>query len=273
MVVVAVDDESISLDCLSVVLSNTPQIDEVHSFSDPVETLEWVHGHKPDVAFLDVEMQKMSGLALAAKIRTICPTCNIIFVTSHQDYAVEAFKLRAKGYIMKPATREAVQEEINNICQPQSQPLNENSDKIKVVCFGNFDTYYNGNLIKFSLSKAKELFAYLVHKKGTEVSMGELAAVLFEDKADNESTQSQLRNLISEMKKSFAKAGVSQDIFEKSRGFIAIKTAFLECDYYDFLNAKTEAVNSYTGEYMSQYSWAEFTVGYLESLLDKFNNY
>lgn len=268
MVVVAVDDEPISLDCLTVVLENTPEIKKVYSFSNPDETLKWFKNNKADVAFLDIEMTEMSGLKLSAEIRTICPTCNIIFVTSHPNYAIEAFKLRAKGYIMKPATREAVQEEIKYLME--NEEISEvTNNKIVCHCFGNFEVFYNNELLKFSLTKAKELFAYLVHKKGATVSMAELAAVLYEDKADNESTQSQIRNLISEMKKSISKAGITFELFEKSRGYISIKTDYIECDYYDFLQAKTSAVNSYTGEYMSQYSWAEFTVGYLESMLSK----
>lgn len=268
MVVIAVDDEPISLDCLTVVLQNTPEISEVHAFRNPDDTLQWFKKNKADVAFLDIEMTEMSGLKLSAEIRTICPTCNIIFVTSHPNYALEAFKLRAKGYIMKPATREAVQDEINYLMESEDVSV-PSQNKVKCQCFGNFEVFYNNELVKFSLTKAKELFAYLVHKKGATVSMAELAAILYEDKADNESTQSQIRNLISEMKKSITKAGIDFELFEKSRGFISIKTDYVDCDYYDFLQAKTSAVNSYTGEYMSQYSWAEFTVGYLESMLSK----
>lgn len=270
MNVVAVDDEPISLDCLEVVLSNTPGIDSVHSFLTPTDTLEWFSSHTADIAFLDIEMKGMNGLALAAKIREAHPDCSIIFVTSHRDYAVKAFQMHVDGYLMKPVKQEDVQEEIEYLKEKQPEATtNESSKKIKIRCFGNFDVFYNDNVVKFSLSKSKELFAYLIHRKGSAVSMSELAAVLFEDKNDSTSTQSQIRNLISDMKKSITTAGIQEDLFVKSRGYISIKPELFECDYYDFLNAKTSAVNSYSGEYMAQYSWAEFTVGYLESLINK----
>ena len=269
MIVVAVDDDDISLDCLEVVLSNTPGINKVYSFLKPAETLEWFSSHTADIAFLDIEMKEMNGLALAAKIREKHPDCSIIFVTSHMDYAVKAFQMHVDGYLMKPVNQKDVEEEIEYLKKGKLSEQSTTSQKIKIRCFGNFDVFYNNKVVKFSLSKSKELFAYLIHRKGSEVSMSELAAVLFEDKNDSTSTQSQIRNLISDMKKSITSAGINEEIFVKSRGYISIKPELFECDYYDFLNAKTSAVNSYSGEYMAQYSWAEFTVGYLESIINK----
>ena len=50
----------------------------------------------------------------------------------------------------------------------------------------------------------------------------------------------------------------------KNRQGILVNTHIVDCDYYRFLEGDVRAVNSFTGQYMSAYSWAEFTVGYLE---------
>jgi len=43
----------------------------------------------------------------------------------------------------------------------------------------------------------------------------------------------------------------------------------IDCDYYRFLEGDVRAINSFTGQYMSAYSWAEFTTGYLDNQVQK----
>ena len=77
--------------------------------------------------------------------------------------------------------------------------------------------------------------------------------------------QSNLRNLIADMKNVLSDAGVG-NIILKNRNSIAIDRASVDCDYYDFLRHIPYAVNSYNGEYMMQYSWAEITTAALPRL-------
>lgn len=95
--------------------------------------------------------------------------------------------------------------------------------------------------------------------------MGELMAVIWEDGPDTSSRQSNLRNLIADMKNVLSDAGVG-DIILKNRNSIAIDCESVDCDYYDFLRHIPYAVNSYHGEYMMQYSWAEITTAALPRL-------
>lgn len=53
------------------------------------------------------------------------------------------------------------------------------------------------------------------------------------------------------------------DAIIKKRGMLALSTDYIECDYYKWINGDVNAINKYNGEYMSQYSWAEFTHGCL----------
>ena len=95
--------------------------------------------------------------------------------------------------------------------------------------------------------------------------MGELMAVIWDDGADTSSRQSNLRNLIADMKNVLSDAGVG-NIILKNRNSIAIDCESVDCDYYDFLHHIPYAVNSYRGEYMMQYSWAEITTAALPQL-------
>lgn len=280
MTVVAVDDEEISLMCLEAVLDSMDDVDKVLTFSNAEDAIDYFKTGKADAAFLDIQLYlsggTLNGLMLAAKIKELCPECHVVFVTSCPEYAVDAFKLHVSGYIVKPVTREAARKELDYIIMEKRAASNargfveekEEEPKVRVQCFGNFEVFWKNKPIIFQLSKAKELFAYLVHRKGASVSMAELAAVLFEDKEDGLSVQSQIRNLVASMRKTFSSLGCP-DLFNKSRGYISIKTDLIDCDYYSFMNGDSDAINEYSGEYMAQYSWAEFTVGYLEGVVNR----
>ena len=280
MTVVAVDDEEISLMCLEAVLDSMDDVDKVLTFSNAEDTIDYFKTGKADAAFLDIQLYlsggTLNGLMLAAKIKELCPECHVVFVTSCPEYAVDAFKLHVSGYIVKPVTREAARKELDYIIMEKRAASNargfveekEEEPKVRVQGFGNFEVFWKNKPIIFQLSKAKELFAYLVHRKGASVSMAELAAVLFEDKEDGLSVQSQIRNLVASMRKTFSSLGCP-DLFNKSRGYISIKTDLTDCDYYSFMNGDSDAINEYSGEYMAQYSWAEFTVGYLEGVVNR----
>ena len=280
MTVVAVDDEEISLMCLEAVLDSMDDVDKVLTFSNAEDTIDYFKTGKADAAFLDIQLYlsggTLNGLMLAAKIKELCPDCHVVFVTSCPEYAVDAFKLHVSGYIVKPVTREAARKELDYIIMEKRAASNsrgfieekEEESKVRVQCFGNFEVFWKNKPVVFQLSKAKELFAYLVHRKGASVSMAELAAVLFEDKEDGLSVQSQIRNLVASMRKTFSSLGCP-DLFNKSRGYISIKTDLINCDYDSFMNGDSDAINEYSGEYMAQYSWAEFTVGYLEGVVNR----
>ena len=96
------------------------------------------------------------------------------------------------------------------------------------------------------------------------MTMGELSAVLWEEGPDTLSRQSNLRNLISDLRKTLCDVG-AEGILLKTRNAIAIDADAVDCDYYDFLRHIPYAVNRYQGEYMSQYSWAELTAASIVS--------
>lgn len=255
MRIIAVDDERLALEALVDSIEQAVPDAVVRGFRDPAEALEFLESHICDVAFLDIKMRGMSGLDLARRIRECSENTNIVFVTGYSEYALDAFRLYASDYLLKPATPEAVKRALQQLRTPV---IPEHTHPVHIQCFGNFEVFANGKILTFKRAKTKELLAYLVDRKGASVAMGELAAVLWEEGPDTLSRQSNLRNLISDLRKTLCAAGVA-DIILKNRNTIAIDPDAVDCDYYDFLRHIPYAVNRYQGEYMSQYSWAELT--------------
>ena len=173
MIAIAVDDEVLMLGALEAAIKASPDITEVAKFSDCEEALEFVRDNSVDIAFLDINMRGMGGLLLAEKIIATRPTCKIVFCTGYEEYAIPAFKLHASGYLMKPITKEAVQKEIDHIIGVKS------SEKLLTVkCFGNFEVFYNGEILPFKRKKTKELLAILVDRNGAGMTAKQILSAV-----------------------------------------------------------------------------------------------
>lgn len=260
-----VDDERLSLENIKSVFEQFDFITEVYDFDNPYHAIEFLKTAVVDLAILDIEMFGLNGLELAKQCKCICPTMKIIFLTGYSEYAVNAFKVRANGYLLKPVSPEELKEEILHVIGSEYKP---SPQKIRVQTFGNFELFVNEKPVEFERNKAKELLAYIVMKKGAYVYGEELLAVLFEDRPITSSSKSQLRNLISSLTKSLKSVNAEQ-ILLKRRNQLAVDTTLFTCDYYDFLNGNIDAMNSFMGEFISNYAWAEFITGYLENQIHK----
>ena len=253
MIAIAVDDEILMLGALVAAIKASPDISEVSQFSDCDEALDFVKENAVDVAFLDINMRGMGGLALAEKIISFCPECKIVFCTGYEEYAIPAFKLHASGYLMKPVSTKDIQVEIDNI-----KGIRQSQKPLTVKCFGTFEVYARGEKLTFKRSKTKELFAFLVDRNGAGVTVAEIGVALWESDVDQKN-HNYIHQLFRDLRQSLEAVGV-EGIFERNNYFYSINPEKLDCDYYSYLKTgKPE----FRGEYMSQYSWAEETCGLL----------
>ena len=111
--VLCVDDET--LQYLVSLCRSIPEIDEVHGVNGGKEALSWLHENPCDLVFLDIEMPDMDGIRLSERIRDMRPRTDIVFVTGYPQFAVDSWAVHPAGYLLKPVTREALQEEIDYI--------------------------------------------------------------------------------------------------------------------------------------------------------------
>ncbi len=265
MNILAVDDEYYSLELMKRALADVAGGATVYPCRDVRSALQTATEVKIDVAFLDIHMPEKSGVELARDLKLINPKVNIVFATGFSEYMKEGIDLRMSGYILKPVTPEAVRVELENL----RHPIEWNAEKrIKILTFGNFDVFVDGNPLKFERKQSKEILAYLVDKRGTSATYPELAAILWEDEEYDRTKQKNLQVYIASLVKSLHAVEV-KDLILKNRQGILLNTKIVDCDYYRFLEGDTRAINSFTGQYMNAYSWAEFTVGYLENQLAK----
>lgn len=258
MNIIAVDDEESALWALERGIREAAPGTVLHCFSEAAGALAYAREHRVDVAFLDIEMHELDGLAMAKQLKEIHKATNIVFVTGHSSYMVNAFEMHASGYVMKPIRAERIAKELAHL----RTPIVPQEQGVRIQCFGNFAVFVDGRPILFSRTKSKELLAYLVHKQGAALTNAEIAAVLWENKTDTRALRSNTRNVIARLIRSLKEEGID-DIICRTRNNTALDVDKVSCDYYDYLRGKMDAVNAYAGEYMSEYSWAEFTLAYL----------
>ena len=254
MIAIAVDDEALMLGALVAAIEASPDIKTVEKFSDCEMALEFVKNNPTDVAFLDINMRGMGGLALAEKIVGFRPNCKIVFCTGYEEYAIPAFRLHASGYLMKPISAEDVQGEIDNI-----KGVRQKEKLLRVSCFGNFEVYVKEEKLVFKRLKTKELFAFLIDRNGAGMTAKQICAALFPDDTDDTKNAAYLRQLFMDLKNTLKSVGAESILCHETPCY-RVDTSLIKCDYISYLETgKPE----FHGEYMTQYSWAEETCAML----------
>ncbi len=250
MKILAVDDEIIALEGLVKSIKEADSNATVYSFRFADEAIKFMETNTCDVAFLDIEMYGINGVSLANILLQMNPNINIIFSTGYGNYRDVAFDIHASGYIVKPITPEKVKKELANLRKPVKEVK-----KLQINVFGNFEVYYDGNPLKFKYTKSKELLAYLVDRKGALCTTSELIAVLFED---DEGHETYFKSIRKDLISTLSDVGCDEAI-NIQHGKLGINKDNVYCSFFDLLDGKVKLEDVYHGEYMTQYSFSEYT--------------
>ena len=255
MKAICVDDERLLMEDTVSMIKELGCFEDVFGFTRADEVLRFLETGAVDLALLDIDMPGMNGLELAQRIKTKWPDTAIIFLTGYSEYAVDAFALRASGYLLKPVNKDRLKVDVEYALSGKRETA---SGHIVVQTFGNFDVFVDGKPIGFKMAKCKEMLAYLVDKQGTGVSRAEIFSILWEDRLYDRKMQKQLDVYIRSLRDTLRDYGV-EEIFELQKGALRVRPEQFKCDAYLFFSGDSDAVNSYRGEYMNSYSWASMT--------------
>ncbi len=136
--VIIVDDEQLAREELAFLLRDFPELDVVATGSNGLEALDLIEKFEPDIAFLDVQMPGLDGIGLVRRLRAkkdgFVP--HFIFSTAFEQYAVEAFRLEAMDYLLKPIEKDRLAETISRaqdrLAEPESPKLAQQRTKLLV---------------------------------------------------------------------------------------------------------------------------------------------
>ncbi|WP_110180594.1 LytR/AlgR family response regulator transcription factor [Nocardioides solisilvae] len=115
LAVLVVDDERPALDELAWLLARDPRVGEIRTCDSATEALRVLREWDADVVLLDISMPGLSGLEVAQVLARFKVPPPIVFVTAHEQHAVDAFELRAVDYVLKPVREERLAEALRRV--------------------------------------------------------------------------------------------------------------------------------------------------------------
>ncbi|WP_248924181.1 response regulator [Paenibacillus hamazuiensis] len=183
MKVVLVDDEKLALVRLEKMLREFRDCQVIGSFSEAEPAIDQIGRLRPHAVFLDIHMPDLNGLEAAERIHAVAPDTNIVYVTAYGNYAVEAFELEAADYLMKPLERDrlslTIQRLRKRVALESGPPKNQT---LLYHCLGAMQIRKpdgEPEFLKWRTTKAKELFAYLLHHRGKMINKNTLLELLW----------------------------------------------------------------------------------------------
>lgn len=146
---IAIDDDPHALENLVAYMEKLPELTLIRTFTEPLQALAEISVADPvDIIFMDVEMPALSGIELASLLRKKAK--HLIFTTGHARYAIDAFRVEADAYLLKPYSILHFTKTINNLYPVGNQdkqplsiftdhyfyiPLNNENDELVRVNF------------------------------------------------------------------------------------------------------------------------------------------
>ena len=117
-VILVADDEAIALEGAQSVLRETLTGADVTGFQKPSDVLEFARRTPVALAFLDIELGRMSGFELCAELLKLQPKTNVIFLTAYADYSLDAWSTGACGFAVKPLTPDLIRQTLARLRYP-----------------------------------------------------------------------------------------------------------------------------------------------------------
>ena len=118
-----VDDEPLAIERMQVLCAELERLQVVGTASDGAAALRLADKLRPDVLLLDMTMPGMDGLAVAREAGKRDDPPAVIFVTAHEDFAVEAFDIEAVDYVLKPVAAERLHRAIERALARRGEPV------------------------------------------------------------------------------------------------------------------------------------------------------
>ena len=221
MITLTIDDQEEITDLMQMMLTKIAP-NGIHLTAENIlDALELLENYDVQIVFLDIEMPGIDGLESARILNEKFDDINIIFVTGHPEYSLEAFYVHPSGFITKPVCESDIIHELNNL----RYPIDIDKIPMKVQCEP-FAIFMKGKPFEFNRDRTIELFAYLVYKQGAFCTNGELLGILWDGDPNK---QGHLRQLVLDMRKCLSNIN-SEYILLKKYGKIGIDIQTIEIE-------------------------------------------
>lgn len=244
MKVILVDDERMMHLILSKMLHRLPEVRLAGTFTDTKSAAAYLDEHADvGLAFVDLSMPGEGGMAFAARLAAAGSPVQIVFVTSHKEFALEAYDLSVLDYLVKPVSQERLERTVNRaltnrrpmaaILSPPAevQPA-AGSGRVTLTMLGDVAVSSDAGRVKWISRKCAELFAYLLLLRGKRVPRSRLVADIFGG-MHKANAESYLNTTVYQLRKSLEPLGLRDAVRSENDGYaLELKEAVI--DYLEF---------------------------------------
>ncbi|WP_107842091.1 response regulator [Metasolibacillus meyeri] len=272
MNIIIIDDEKMAIDVLQIMLKRITSLPITikGTFTNVGDAFVLFEQERIDVVLLDIEMVNMHGLQVAKQLIAKQPFAQIIFVTAHMQFAVEAFEIEATDYLLKPVHEKRL---IKALIKAENKwkivshaETGDEKPIFYVHTFGSFQFLDDKNQkIKWRTKKVKELFIYLwLHQQKPLLNVAIIE--LLWPNIEPEKGSANLYTTIYQIRKIFKDKGIENAI-ELVNNYYQLNIE-MKSDYEDLqklLNEEKHSelniqriLNLYEGDFLEteEYDWA-----------------
>ena len=251
---IIVDDEPLMLKRFVRLSSDIADLNLVGAFDSAQEALAFAEGNLFEAAFLDIVMPVKNGITLARGLKEIRPGIIIVFVSAHDDYLSDFNQVGGDYYIVKPYSREIIEMTMKKL----RLLLQRQQKDVFIRTFGRFVVFQNGNPLPLT-GKAKEILALVVTRRGKEISNEEIYRTIWENRPYSNVEMTVYYNALRRLRQTLKDAHLEDLLISTKRGQL-VNTALFDCDYYAWQDKNMGTKDRFDGEFMSEYSWGEYTL-------------
>ncbi|MFF2092752.1 response regulator [Paenibacillus sp. NPDC058174] len=228
MKVILIDDEPVMHLIMRKMLVKYKEIQVAGTFADTAAATSFLNDNTDvELAFVDISMPGGSGLELAGKLDKAGSKTQVVFVTSHKDYALEAFELSVLDYLVKPVTQERLERTIHRVLESRktvqqleaSGHASANARRTSISALGDFYIRSEEGRVKWISSKSAELFAYLLLNRGRRISRSRLLADIFAGMTSI-NAEKYLNTAVYQMRKSLEPVGLREAVRSENDGYV-----------------------------------------------------
>lgn len=272
MKAILIDDEKLALDFLEHQTKQFTDLKVMAKFRNPWEAAKYIDGNRVDIVFLDIHLPEINGIELAEKLVEKNPGIHIVFVTGHDEYAIQAFEINALDYVLKPVSVERLANTLDRIREkiPAHNKKNVRKSQLKIELFQRFAIISQDNKLinpNWRTTKVEQLFFYLLHRRDQVVEKTELIELLWPD-LDYKRAFSQLYTSIYHIRKSIEQYDHHIQLSNTSIGYmLTLEDVALDIEQFEEIVRKDEvisqdnitdfeyAISLYKGDYLQGYDY------------------
>ncbi len=130
---IAIDDEPLALDIIKAYCTKVPFLNLLNTFTNALDTLEYLREYTVDLMFLDIQMEELTGIQL---LNSMHQKPYVILTTAYDNFALQGFELDVVDYMLKPISFERFVRGVNKVCErmqkESAEPVTEKNDSLPV---------------------------------------------------------------------------------------------------------------------------------------------